>query len=64
MIKVINCKSKNYKRKLTDLLELRRSGKGVDTSIVPKILKDIKKNKIKAVLKWEKKFNNNNKIKF
>ena len=63
MIKVINCKNKNYKRKLTDLLELRRSGKGVDTSIVPKILKDIKKNKIKAVLRWEKKFNNNNKIK-
>ena len=38
MIKVINCKKKNYKRELTSFLEKRRSGKAVDTSIVPKII--------------------------
>jgi len=42
MIKVINCKKKNYKRELVSFLDKRRSGKAVDTSIVPKILKDIK----------------------
>ena len=63
MIKVLNCKSKNYKKKLIDFLELRRSGKTVDTTIVPRILKDIKKNKLKAVLKYEKLYSKNNKIK-
>ena len=63
MIKIINCKNKNYKKKLIAFLEIRRSGKTVDTSVVPKILKDIKKNKQKAVLKWEKRLSNNKKIK-
>ena len=63
MIKVINCKNKNYKKKLIDFLELRRSGKTVDTTIVPRILKDIKKNKLKALIKYEKKFSKNRKIK-
>ena len=43
MIKVINCRSKNYKNKLKDFLDKRRSGKNTDTSIVNKIIKDIKK---------------------
>ena len=59
MIKVINCKKKNYKRELTSFLDKRRSGKAVDTSIVPKILKDIKINGRKALLKYEKKFSKN-----
>jgi Histidinol dehydrogenase len=63
MIKVINCKNKNYKKKIIDFLDKRRSGKNIDTSIVYKILKDIKKNKLKAVLKYEKKFSKNTKIK-
>jgi hypothetical protein len=37
MIKVINCKSKNYKKELVSFLDKRRSGKAVDTSIVPKL---------------------------
>ena len=63
MIKLINCKNKNYKNKLKLFLDRRRSGKTVDTSIVSKIIKDIKKNKLKALIKYEKKFSNNIKIK-
>ena len=62
MIKVINCKKKNYKRELVSFLDKRRSGKVVDTSIVPKILKDIKINGRKALLKYEKKFSKNTEI--
>ena len=62
MIKVINCKKKNYKRELVSFLDKRRSGKAVDTSIVPKILKDIKINGRKALLKYEKKFSKNTEI--
>ena len=63
MIKIINCKNKVYKKKLKFFLDRRRSGKIIDTSIVSKIIKDIKKNKIKALVKYEKKFGNNKKIK-
>ena len=63
MIKVINCNNKKYKNKLNLFLDKRRSGKTVDSSIVSKIIKDIKKNKLKALIKYEKKFSNNKKIK-
>ena len=49
MIKVINCKNKNYKNKLKLFLDRRRYGKIVDTSIVSNIIKDIKKNKLKKI---------------
>ena len=62
MIKILNCKGKNYKKKLIDFLEIRRSSKSVDTLMVSKILKDIKKNKLQAVKKYEKRFSKNNKI--
>ena len=62
MIKTLNCKSKNYKNKLIKLLELRRSVKSVNTSIVSKILKDIKKNGNKALLKYERRLSQNNNI--
>ena len=62
MIKVINCKNKNYNKELLSFLDKRRSGKVTDTSIVPKILKDIKINGKKALLKYEKKFSNNKEI--
>ena len=63
MIKVINCRSKYYKNKLKFFLEKRRSGKISDTSVVNKIIKDIKKNKLKALIKYEKQFSKNKKIK-
>ena len=53
-MKVLNCNSKNYINKLVKFLNFRRVDKNVDTKIVSKILKDIKKNKFKAVLKYEK----------
>jgi len=49
--------------KLEQILDKRRIMQNTNTSIVSKILKDIKKNKKKAVIKYEKKFSNNNRIK-
>ncbi len=49
--------------KLSKILEKRRSSQNNNIPIVTKILKDIKRNKYKAVLKYEKKFSNNSKIK-
>ncbi len=43
MIKILNCKNKNYIKKLIDFLEKRRSRKSINTKIVSEILKDIKK---------------------
>ena len=63
MIKQINCKNINFKKKLKIFLEKRRSGKTINTSIVSKIIKDIKKDKLKALIKYEKKFSKNTKIK-
>ena len=63
MIKVLNCNSKNYINKLIKFLNLRRLDKNVDVKIVSKILKDVKKNKFKAVLKYEKRFSKNLEIK-
>ena len=63
MIKVINCSKKNYLDILTKFLDLRRSGKKSENEIITKILKDIKKNKYKSLLKYEKKFSKNSQIK-
>tara|TARA_B100000809_G_C15093372_1_gene514063 strand:+ start:350 stop:1624 length:1275 start_codon:yes stop_codon:yes gene_type:complete len=63
MIKVINCNNSNFTKKLTILLEKRRQVKRYDTKIVSSIINDIKKNKIKALLKYEKKFSKNKNIK-
>ncbi len=62
MIKILNCKNKYYKNKLVNFLEIRRSRKSIDTTLVSKILNDIKKNKLKAVIKYEKRYSKNNKI--
>ena len=63
MIKAINCNNSNFTKKLTILLEKRRQVKRYDTKIVSSIINDIKKNKIKALLKYEKKFSKNKNIK-
>lgn len=62
MIKIINCNSNNYKKKLITLLEKRRIGKENVSKIVSKILKDIKKNGNKALLKYERKFSKNSNV--
>ena len=43
MIKILNCKNKNYINKLETLLNNRRKEKTNETKIVSKIIKDIKK---------------------
>jgi len=61
MIKIINCK--NNINKLINFLESRRTEKNNNLEIVNKIIKDIKKNKLKALLNYEKKFSKNKEIK-
>ena len=63
MIKQINCNKKNYLDNLTKFLDVRRSSKKPENKIISKILSDIKKNKNKALIKYEKKFSKNNQIK-
>ena len=63
MIKVINCRNKLYLKKLSYILEKRRHAENKDIKIVKKILSDIKKNKFKALKKYELKFGNNSQIK-
>ena len=63
MIKIINCNNKSYLLKLRKILENRRLRNKTNTNIVLKIINDIKKNKKKALLKYEKKFSNNLEIK-
>ena len=63
MIKQINCNKKNYLDHLIKFLDLRRSSKKPENKIISKILSDIKKNKNKALIKYEKKFSKNSQIK-
>jgi len=63
MIKIINCNNRNYLKKIHSFLSKRRSDKYIDKGIVSKIIKDIKRNKKKALLKYEKRFSKNSKIK-
>ena len=63
MIKQINCNKKNYLDNLTKFLDVRRSSKKPENKIISKILSNIKKNKNKALIKYEKKFSKNSQIK-
>jgi histidinol dehydrogenase len=63
MINVLDCKKSNYLSRLKSILEKRRSGNKINSDIAIKIVKDVKKNKQKALLKYEKKFSNNKQVK-
>ncbi len=63
MIKILECNDKNYLNKLINFLDKRRNEKTNNTKKVSLILKDIKKNKINALIKYEKKFSLNKEIK-
>ena len=63
MIKINKFTDTRGLARLEKILDKRRSSQNNNISIVSKILKDIKINKNKAVIKYEKKFSNNNKIK-
>ena len=63
MIKILNSKNKRFDFILEKLLGKRKNKVQIETVPVVKILKDVKKNGDKAVIKYEKKFNNNKTIK-
>ena len=62
MIKVLNGKIKNFESALGNLLSKRKNKVQLKIVSVTKIIKDVKKNGDKAILKYEKKFNKNNTI--
>jgi len=62
MIKIFDCKKKNYISKLLLILKKRRSEKKYNSNTVSKIVNDVKNNKLKALLKYEKRFSKNKEI--
>ena len=61
-MKIINCSSKNNLKKLVNILDSRRDEKIKNSKVIDKILQNIKKNKFKALLKYEMKFSKNKEI--
>ena len=62
MIKILNCKNKNYVSKLSKLLTKRKSKDIISKNIVERIIRDVKKNGDNAIIKYEKKYSKNNEI--
>ncbi len=62
MIKILKANNKNYLLNINKFLNYRRSRNRFNNSIVKKILYDVKKNKQKALIKYEREFSNNSKI--
>ena len=60
MIKILDSKIKNFDAILDNSLSKRKNKVQLNSVSVAKIIKDIKKNGDKAVLKYEKRFNKNN----
>ena len=59
-MKIINSKIRNFDKILDNLLLQRKKKIQSNSVSVTKIIKDVKKNGDKAILKYEKKFNKNN----
>ena len=59
-MKILNSNSKNFDKALDDLLLQRKSKVQSNSVSVTSIIKDIRKNGDKALLRYEKKFNQNN----
>ncbi|MDC3383571.1 histidinol dehydrogenase [Candidatus Pelagibacter ubique] len=60
MIKILDSKNKNFDKALDALLSKRKNKVQLNSASVIKIIKDVKKNGDKAILKYEKRFNKNN----
>jgi len=60
MIKILDSKLKNFDSTLDKLLLQRKNKIKLNSVSVTKIIKDVKKNGDKAILKYERKFNKNN----
>ena len=59
MIKILNIKNRNFKKKLDESLNKRRNKIQSSNISVKKIIQDVKKNGDKSILKYEKRFNKN-----
>ena len=59
-MKILNSKSKNFDKLLENLLLQRKKKIQSDSVSVTNIIKDVKKKGDKALLKYEKRFNQNN----
>ena len=59
-MKILNSNSKNFDKALDDLLSQRKSKVQSNSVSVTSIIKDIRKNGDKALLRYEKRFNQNN----
>ena len=62
MIKILDSKNKNFDKTLDTLLSKRKNKVQLNSVSVIKIIKDVRKNGDKAILKYEKRFNKNNVI--
>ena len=62
MIKILDSKKKNFDTTLDKLLTKRKVKVQLDSISIIKIINDVKINGDKAILKYEKKFNENNVI--
>jgi histidinol dehydrogenase len=61
-MKILNCKNKSFDHQLDQLLSIRKSKVQSSSVSVANIIKDVKKNGDKALLKYEKRFNKNSTI--
>ena len=59
-MKILNSNSKNFDKLLENLLLQRKKKIQSESVSVTNIIKDVKKNGDKALLKYEKRFNQNN----
>ena len=59
MIKILDSKKKNFSSSLDNLLLKRKKKIKFNSNVVVNIIKDIKKNGDKALVKYEKKFGKN-----
>ena len=62
MIKVLDSTKKNFNFYFDSIIKRRKNRTKNISSIVRKIIKDVKKNGDKALLKYEKRYNNNSSI--
>ena len=61
-MKILNYKNKSFDHQLDQLLSIRKSKVQSSSISVTNIIKDVKKNGDKALLKYEKRFNKNSTI--
>ena len=61
-MKILNCKNKSFDHQLDQLLSIRKSKVQSSSISVVNIIKDVRKNGDKALLKYEKRFNKNSTI--